>query len=216
MKKYLAEALGTFVLVLCGTGAIVVDGHTNGALGGFVISLAFGLAVTTMIKVFGTVSGSHINPAVTMALWYHGSFPGKKVAGFIAGQLAGAFAASAVLHLFFPDDKTLGATLPSVTNMQAFGIEVFLMFALMLVILLVSQTHTGIKNYPGIIIGMVVFLEAYFGGPFTGASMNPARSIAPAVVSGETDALWIYIAAPLAGAFLAVFFFERFRAKKTA
>ncbi len=156
-----------------------------------------------MIYTFGDVSGAHFNPSVTIAFAAARRFPWREVPGFIAAQLCGAFAASGLLRLLFPSDGTLGATLPAGPAMQSFILEVVLTFLLMLVILSVS---TGAKEKgitAGIAIGAVIGLEAMFAGPICGASMNPARSIAPAIVSGHLEHLWVYIAGPVLGALLA-------------
>ncbi len=204
MKKLLAEALGTFALVFAGTGAIIVNHASGGAIGHAGIALTFGLIVLAMIYSFGDVSGAHLNPAVTIAFAAARRFPWREVPGYGAAQLAGAVGASAFLRGLFPSDATLGATLPAGTATQSFALEVVLTFFLMLVILSVS---TGAKEKgatAGIAIGAVIALEAMFAGPICGASMNPARSIAPAVVSGHLAHLWIYLVGPMLGALLAI------------
>jgi aquaporin Z len=204
MKKYLSETLGTFALVFCGTGAIITNQISNGAVTHLGIAITFGLIVLAMIYAFGDKSGAHLNPAVTIAFWFAGRFPAKEILPFIISQLIGAFAASASLKLLFPEHETLGATLPSGSAFQSFVLEIILMFMLMLVIINVS---TGAKEKgitAGIAIGSVVLLEALFAGPISGASMNPARSIAPAIMSGNLQHLWVYIFAPLIGAIIAV------------
>ena len=204
MKKLFAESLGTFALVFAGTGAIVIDHASNGAITHAGVALTFGLIVLAMIYALGDVSGAHLNPAVTTAFAAAGRFSWRAVPGYIAAQLVGAFAASALLRGLFPADATLGATLPVGASGQSFILETVLTFLLMLVILSVS---TGAKEKgitAGIAIGAVIALEAMFAGPICGASMNPARSIAPAVVSGHLEHLWIYLAGPLLGALLAI------------
>lgn len=204
MKRLVAEFLGTFGLVFAGTGAIVVNSASNGAITHAGIALTFGLIVLAMIYTFGDVSGAHLNPAVTTGFAIARRFAWKEVPGYIVAQLAGAFAASALLLVLFPADEYLGATLPAGSQMQSFILEFMLTFLLMLVILSVS---TGAKEKgitAGIAIGAVIGLEAMFAGPICGASMNPARSIAPAIVSGHLQSLWIYILAPVGGAALAV------------
>jgi aquaporin NIP len=203
MKKLLAEFLGTFGLVFAGTGAIVIHAQT-GAVTHPGIALTFGLIVMTMIYCFGDVSGAHLNPAVTTAFAAARRLPWSEVPGYIAAQTLGAFAASGLLRLLFPADAKLGATLPAGPATQSFVLEIVLTFFLMLVILSVS---TGAKEKgitAGMAIGGVIALEAMFAGPICGASMNPARSLAPAVVSGQLEHLWIYFAGPLLGALLAV------------
>ena len=204
MKKLFAESLGTFALVFAGTGAIVIDHASNGAITHAGVALTFGLIVLAMIYALGDVSGAHFNPAVTTAFAAAGRFSWRAVPGYIAAQLTGAFAASALLRGLFPADAMLGATLPAGAASQSFILETVLTFLLMLVILSVS---TGAKEKgitAGIAIGAVIALEAMFAGPICGASMNPARSIAPAVVSGHFEHLWIYLAGPLLGALLAI------------
>jgi aquaporin NIP len=204
MKRVFAEFLGTFVLVFAGTGAIVVNEVTGGGIGHAGIALVFGLVVLAMIHAFGDVSGAHINPAVTIAFAAAGRFPWNEVPAYIAAQLAGAFAASGLLKYLFPASATLGATLPSGAVSQSFILEVVLTAILMLVILSVS---TGAKEKgitAGIAIGAVVGLEAMFAGPICGASMNPARSLAPAVMSGHFEHLWLYPVATVLGALIAI------------
>lgn len=204
MRPLAAEALGTFFLVFAGTGAIVVNDVSHGAITHVGIALTFGLVVLALIYTLGEVSGAHLNPAVTLGFVLARRFPLRSAAGYLLAQFAGAFAASICLRLLFPDHATLGATLPAGSALQAFVLEVILTFFLMFVILSVS---TGAKEKgitAGIAIGAVIALEALFAGPICGASMNPARSLAPALVAGRLDALWVYLLAPVAGACLAV------------
>jgi aquaporin NIP len=204
MKRLVAEFLGRFGLVFAGTGAIVVNNVSNGAITHVGIALTFGLVVLAMIYTFGDVSGAHLNPAVTTAFAVARRFSWKEVPGYIVAQLAGAFAASGLLRLLFPSDAKLGATLPTASASQSFILELVLTFILMLVILSVS---TGAKEKgitAGIAIGAVIGLEAMFAGPISGASMNPVRSLAPAIISGHLQSVWIYLLAPVAGAILAV------------
>ena len=203
-KKLLAEFLGTFGLIFAGTGAIIINHASNGAIGHPGIALTFGLIVLAMIYAFGDVSGAHLNPAVTTAFALARRFPWTEVLGYVMAQLAGAFAASGLLRLLFPADDKLGATLPAGPAMQSFVLEIVLTFLLMLVVLSVS---TGAKEKgitAGIAVGAVIALEAMFAGPICGASMNPVRSIAPAVISGHLEHLWLYLAGPVIGAWLAV------------
>lgn len=202
-KKYIAEFIGTFALVLIGTGAIVLNDEYNGIVTHLGISIAFGGIVTLMIFAFGKISGAHINPAVTIALWFSGRIHKKEVVPYIIAQLAGAFLASIFLFLAFPGHANLGATIPSVNLREAFIIEAFMTLVLVLVILNTLYKNRSLA-FSAIAIGGVVFLEAYFGGPYTGASMNPARSIAPAVISGNTATLWLYILSTILGASLSV------------
>jgi aquaporin NIP len=204
MKRLLAEFLGTFILVFTGTGAIVINHATNGVIGHAGIALVFGLVVMAMIYAFGDVSGAHLNPAVTIGFSIARRFPAKDIPGYLAAQLGGAFAASGMLRLLFPSDPRLGATLPTGSMTQSFILEIILTTILMLVILSVS---TGAKEKgvtAGIAIGAVIALEAMFAGPICGASMNPARSLAPAIVSGNFQHLWLYPLATILGALIAV------------
>jgi len=204
-KKCFAEFLGTFALVFAGTGAIVINDATGGAVSHVGIALTFGLVVLAMIYTVGDISGAHLNPSVTTAFWLSGRFPARSVLPYIVSQCLGAFAASGMLRLLFPFHSTLGATLPAGSNMQSFILELILTFLLMFVILNVS---TGAKEKgitAGIAVGAVIALEALFAGKICGASMNPARSLAPALVSGHLEHLWIYLVAPVFGACLAIF-----------
>ena len=203
MSKYLAEFLGTFALVFCGTGAIVINELTGGAVTHPGIAATFGLIVLAMIYSFGDVSGAHFNPAVTVGFWALRLFPAKEVAPYLGSQLAGGLVASLLLRLLFPASQNLGATLPAGSDWQSFVLEIVLTFLLMLVIIRVSQGAKETGLFAGIAIGSVVLLEAMFAGPICGASMNPARSLAPAVVSGNLAHLWIYLTAPMLGALLA-------------
>lgn len=205
MKKYFAEFIGTFALVFCGTGAIVINQETNGVITHAGIAITFGLIVAAMIYSLGDISGAHLNPAVTIAFWIAKHFPAKEILPYIFSQTFGAFLASVTLKLLFPFNQTLGATLPSGTPMQSFIFELILTFILMLVILQVAKGSKEQGMFAGIAIGSVVLLEAMFAGPICGASMNPIRSIAPAIVSGHMEHLWLYIVAPTLGAILSVF-----------
>jgi len=203
-RKLLAEGLGTFALVFAGTGAIVINAVSGGVITHAGIAITFGLIVLAMIYTFGDVSGAHLNPAVTIAFAAAGRFPWRSVPGYMMAQLSGAFAASGLIGFLFPNHPTLGATLPAGSAGQSFILEAVLTFILMLVILSVS---TGAKEKgitAGIAIGAVIGLEAMFAGPISGASMNPARSIAPAVMSGHLEHLWVYLAGPVMGALLAI------------
>jgi len=204
MKKYLSELIGTYGLVFCGTGAIIINDLSGGAVSHVGIAITFGLIVMAMIYAFGDISGAHINPAVTVAFWFSGRFPGRQVLPYIGAQTAGALLASATLLLLFPGHAGLGATLPAGSSGQAFVLEIILTFFLMLVIINVAtgSKETGIMA--GIAIGATVLLEALFAGPISGASMNPARSLAPALLSGQLHHAWIYLSAPVIGAALAI------------
>lgn len=204
MKRYVAEAFGTFSLVFAGTGAVIVNDLSGGSVTHVGIAVTFGLVVMSMVYAVGRVSGAHINPAVTIGLWAARRFNGRDVTPYVVSQLVGAGVASGLLRLMFPEHPNLGATLPSGPLWQSFVLEIVLTSALMFVILGVSGTGARSGLGAGLAIGGVVALGALWGGPISGASMNPARSIAPAVVSGELTALWIYLLAPCAGGLLAI------------
>jgi aquaporin NIP len=203
IRKTVAEAFGTFALVFAGTGAIVVD-QTFGGVTHVGVALTFGLVVLAMIYTVGDVSGAHLNPAVTLGFAAAGRFRFADAPAYIVSQCVGALAASAALRALFPSHATLGATRPAGEVWQSFVFEVLLTLLLMVVILRVS---TGAKEKgitAGIAVGAVIGLEALFAGPVCGASMNPVRSLAPSVVSGRLDDLWIYLVAPTLGALAAV------------
>lgn len=204
LKPLLAEFIGTFALVFAGTGAIVINDVSNGGITHVGIALTFGLVVLAMVYAVGDISGAHLNPAVTSGFWLSGRFSSRLVFPFILSQCLGALTASGTLHFLFPAHPTLGITLPAGSDTQSFVLEFILTFLLMFVILNVS---TGAKEKgitAGIAVGAVIALEAMFAGKICGASMNPARSLAPALVSGHLAHLWIYLTAPFAGAALAV------------
>jgi aquaporin Z len=204
MKKYIAEFIGTFSMIFCGTGAMTINEVTGGTVTHVGIAFTWGLIVMAMIYAFGETSGAHFNPAVSMAFAYAKKFSWKEVPKYIIAQVLGAFLASLILWVLFPASETLGATIPTVDVWRAFILEFLLTFFLMVVIINVSTGSKEIGVVAGIAIGGVVLLEAMFAGPITNASMNPARSIAPAIVSGNLQHLWMYIFAPILGALLAV------------
>ncbi len=204
MRPYFAEAIGTFALVFIGCGAIVVNDLSNGVIGHGGIAAAFGLVVMAMIYAVGDTSGAHFNPAVTLAFWLSKRLPGKTVAPYLIAQCLGASLASSLWRLLAPTHETLGATLPATELWQVFLLEVVLSFFLMFVILNVA---TGAKEkglMAGVAIGATVAMCALVGGPLTGASMNPARSLGPALFSGQLTHLWLYLTAPFIGAAMAV------------
>ena len=204
MKKYISEFIGTFSMIFCGTGAMTVNEVTGGEVTHVGIAITWGLIVMAMIYAFGETSGAHFNPAVTIAFAFAKKFAWKEVPKYIIAQILGAFAASLVLWFLFPTSETLGATIPTVDVWRAFVFELLLTFFLMVVIINVSTGSKEMGIIAGIAIGGVVLLEAMFAGPITNASMNPARSIAPNIVSGNIEGLWLYILAPIIGAILAV------------
>jgi aquaporin Z len=199
----LAEALGTAVLLIFGTGAAVVNEQTH-ALGHGGVAAAFGLVVLVLIQTLGPVSGAHVNPAVTIGFWAAGRFPGRRVMPYVLAQLAGALVGSGLVKQLAADGSALGATLPAHGPAQALAIETFLTFWLMLVILRVASGAREQGLLAGLTISATVGLEALVAGPLSGASMNPARSLAPALVSGHWANAWVYVVAPVAGALLAV------------
>jgi aquaporin NIP len=204
MRKCFAEALGTFGLVFAGTGAIVVDQTSGGAVTHVGVALTFGLIVMAMIYAFGDISGAHINPAVTLGFAVAGRLPARRVLPYMLAQTLGAIAASLLLRILFPASPMLGTTLPAGSAAQSLVLEIVLTFFLMLVILQMSSGPRESGLMAGIAIGGVVGLEALFAGPICGASMNPARSLAPALVSGHFTSLWLYLVGPVIGSILAV------------
>ena len=202
-NRYIAEALGTFALIFAGCGAIVVNDTFDGVLGHVGVCLVFGLVVMAMIYSVGNISGAHINPAVTLGFLFAGRFKRRDVLPYIGSQLLGAVGAAIVLRLLFPDHPNLGATLVNVSPLRAFAMEAILSFLLMFVILNISTGHQEKGIMAGVAVGGTVAFEALLGGPMTGASMNPARSLGPALVSVQLDSIWIYVAAPILGMFLA-------------
>lgn len=203
-RRLVAELFGTFALVFAGTGAIVVNAVSGGQVTHVGVSLTFGLIVLAMVYAVGDVSGAHLNPAVSIGFAVAGRFPAREVVPYVLAQCAGAFLASGAIRFLFPDHPNLGATLPAGTAAQSFVLEVILTLILMFVALSVA---TGAKErglLAGVAVGGVVALEALFAGSICGASMNPARSLAPAVMSGLLEHLWVYLAAPTLGACLAV------------
>lgn len=202
MKSLLAEFAGTFALVLVGTGSIVLDEERMLALGALGIGLAFGGIVCLLILLLGRSSGAHLNPAVTAGFALAGLFPLARVPQYLIAQFSGAVAASLVLAFAFPSHPKLGASLPSGFVSDAFAMELLLTAILMGIILTFSQGPAILQSFTAVAVGLTVFLEAWLAGPFCGASMNPARSLAPAVVSGATQHLWVYVTATTAGALL--------------
>ena len=200
MRKLAAELLGTFALVFAGTGAIVINDVTGGTVSHVGIALTFGLIVLAMVYAVGDVSGAHLNPAVTLGFFAARRFEGRWVALYIASQCAGALLASLALRLMFPTNATLGATRPAGGALQSFVLEAVLTFLLMFVILSVSTGSKEKGVLAGVAVGSVIALEALFAGPISGASMNPARSLAPALVSLRLEGLWLYLTAPALGA----------------
>jgi aquaporin Z len=205
LRACFAEFLATALLIGFGCGAIVVDGTMGHPIGHGGVAMAFGLAVMILIYTFGAESGAHANPAVTIGFWLAKRFPGKQVPAYLIAQLTGALTAVLLLWLLLPPHATLGATIPSGTWWQSFVLEIILTFILMLVILQVATGAKEIGIVAAIAIGGTVALEALVAGPICGASMNPARSLAPALIAGIVEHQWLYLVAPIIGAALAVF-----------
>ena len=203
-RSYISEALGTFTLVFCGTAAMAVNDVTQGAVTHVGIGITWGFIVIAMIYAFGEISGAHLNPAVTIAFAYAKKFPWKQVPKYIIAQFIGAILASLLVWFLFPESENLGGTYTILPPFKAFILEYLLTFFLMLVIINVSTGSKETGMMAGIAIGGVVMLEALFAGPMTNASMNPIRSLAPAIVSMKFDNLWLYLTAPILGAITAV------------
>jgi len=206
MKKYYAESIGTFAMVFCGCGAMTINEITNGSITHVGVAITWGLIVMSMIYSFGEISGAHFNPAVTFGFAYAKKFPWKEVPKYIIAQAIGAFLACFILFFLFPESETLGSTFPadSFEPHKAFVLELILTFFLMVVIINVSTGSKETGTMAAIAVGSVILLEAMFAGPMTKASMNPIRSLAPALVSGNLQHLWLYLTAPFVGAFLAI------------
>jgi len=197
-RALVAEAIGTFALVFAGCGAVMVDAKTH-ALGHVGVALTFGLVIMVMIYAVGHVSGAHFNGAVTFAFALTRHFPWPRAVGYWAAQLLGAIAAAALLRVSLGDVAHVGATLPSGSQGQSFLWELVLSAFLMFVVLAVATDTRAVGEAAAIAIGGTIGLDAMFGGPISGASMNPIRSIGPALVSGDLHALWLYIVAPIVG-----------------
>ena len=210
-RALVAEAIGTFALVFAGCGAIMVDAKT-GALGHVGVAISFGLVIMVMIYAVGHVSGAHFNPAVTFSFALARHFPRWQIVPYWAAQLLGAVIAAAILRGSLGDVAHVGATLPSGSDGQAFLWEAVLSFFLMFVIMAVATDARAVGEAAAIAVGGTVGLDAMFGGPITGASMNPARSLGPGVVSGDLHAIWVYLLAPIVGASLAALTYAFLRA----
>lgn len=210
-----AEALGTFALVFFGCGAIVVDAE-RGGLGHGGISLAFGLVVMAMVYALGHVSGAHINPAVSIALASRGRFPWSSVPGYLAAQISGAVLAALVLRGSLGNVAALGATQPSGSVGQSFVWECVLTATLLVVIVSVATDARAVAGVAAVAIGGTIALAALVGGPISGASLNPARSLGPALVSGELSSLWIYLAAPVLGGLAGAAAYDALRSRDSS
>lgn len=206
MKAYIAESIGTFAMIFCGCGAIAINEITGGAITHPGVAITWGLIVMAMIYAFGDISGAHFNPAVTIGFAYAKKFPWKEVPKYFISQFIGGLLACAILWILFPSSETLGSSLPAegFAPYKAFILELILTFFLMVVIINVSTGSKEIGTMAAIAVGGVILLEAMFAGPMTKASMNPVRSLAPALVSGNLQHLWLYLTAPVIGALLAI------------
>lgn len=210
MREHLAEALGTFGLVLFGCGAIAVEGR-DGGLGHTGIALAFGLVVAVMIYALGHISGAHLNPAVSVGFAVGRHFPWSRAATYGAAQVTGAVAAAVVLRATLGAEADLGVTQPSGSELQSLAWETMLAFFLMLVVTAVATDTRAVGEAAALAIGGTVALGALVGGPISGASMNPARSLGPAIVSADLTAAWVYIAGPVVGAVAAALVYRYLR-----
>ena len=209
-KQWIAEFIGTFSMVFCGTAAMSVNEVTQGGIGHPGVAITWGLIVMAMIYAFGDISGAHFNPAVTIGFAFAKKFPWKRVPSYVLIQIVAAIADSYLVSYLFPASETLGATIPTVDYTRAFVLEFLLTFFLMVTIINVSTGSKEIGPIAGIAIGGVVLLEAMFAGPLTNASMNPARSLGPALVGNHWEPMWLYLTAPFAGMLLAVIAFRLF------
>ena len=209
-----AEFVGTFALVFAGCGAVMVDAKTQ-ALGHVGVAISFGLVIMVMIYAVGHISGAHFNPAVSFAFALSRHFPWPRLLGYSVAQVLGAICAAAILRGSLGDVAHVGATLPSGSQGQSFLWELVLSFFLMFVIMAVATDTRAVGEAAAIAIGGTVALDAMFGGPISGASMNPARSLGPALVSGELHALWLYLLAPLLGASLGALTYQFVRGEPT-
>jgi aquaporin NIP len=214
-RSLLAEAIGTFALVFAGCGAIMVDAKTH-ALGHVGVAISFGLVIMVMIYAVGHISGAHFNPAVTLAFATSRHFPAVRVPTYWGAQLTGALAAALVLRGSLGNVAHVGATLPAGSSGQAFLWEAVLTFFLMFVIMAVATDTRAVGEAAAIAIGATVGLDAMFGGPITGASMNPARSLGPAIAAGDFTSIWVYLIAPPVGAVVAAATYQFLRAGPVA
>jgi aquaporin NIP len=211
VRRCVAEAIGTFFLVLIGPGAVMVDAYSGGALGHVGVALSFAFVVTAMIYALGHISGAHINPAVTVAFAAVRRFPRGDVLPYVIAQCAGAAAASLLARCALGPVGGLGATVPAVPVATAFGVEWVLSFGLMLVVMAVATDPRAAGGFAGIAVGLTVGFEAMAGGPLTGASMNPARSLGPALAGGGWAGHWLYWLAPLTAMVAAAWLYEWLR-----
>jgi aquaporin NIP len=214
IKRGVAEAIGTFGIVFLGCGAIMVAERFPGAISPAAISVVFGLVVTAMIYTLGHISGAHFNPAVTLAFAVTRHFPFRSVLLYWVAQCMGSLLAMGLLFLMLPHGVGYGETVPHVPLLQAFLWEVILTFILMFVVMGVAKDTRAVGTLAGVVIGATVMVTAFVGGPITGDSMNPARSLGPAIASGRVDVLWLYILAPMVGAILGALVYQWVRGER--
>jgi MIP family channel proteins len=201
--------------VLAGCGAVMVNTQT-GALGHIGVAFTFGMAILTMIAAVGHISGGHFNPAVTIAFAITRHLPWRDVLFYVIGQFIGAILAALTLRVLIGDVASLGTTLPSGTALQSFGVEILLTATLMFVIISVATDTRAVGAPAALAIGFTILLDALWGGPISGASMNPARSLGPALVSGVLTDQWVYLLAPIIGAALGGLLYQWLRQEKPA
>ena len=204
MKRFTSELIGTFAMIFFGCGAMAVNEVNEGILTHPGVAIVWGLVVMVMIYAFAEISGAHFNPAVTVAFAFAKKFKWREVPAYITAQLVGAIMACVFLKYLFPESVYIGATIPTITPIKAFLLEFILTYFLILVIINVSTGSKEIGPIAGIAIGSVILLEAMFAGPLTKASMNPTRSLAPALVTGNLSHIWLYLSAPFVGGVFAV------------
>lgn len=215
LRRAVAEMVGTYALVTAGCGAIMVNSQT-GSLGHVGVALTFGLIILAMIAALGHISGAHFNPSVTIAFALTRHFPWRDVVWYVSGQMLGAVLGAITLRLLFGDIAHLGATMPAGSVWQSFGLEILLTAMLMLVIISVATDTRAVGTPAAIAIGFTVALDALWGGPISGASMNPARSLAPALVAGLWNDQWIYVVAPVIGAGIGAVLYQFLRGENEA
>lgn len=213
LRAYAAEALGTFALIFAGTGSIVVDSISGGQISALGVGLVFGLTVGVVVCAIGHVSGAHINPAVSVAFTLARHLPGRRLPGYLTSQLAGALAASALVRLLFGNVAHLGATVPSGSPYQSLGIEVVLTAFLMFVVMAVATDARVNSVLAPYAVGGTVATASILAGPVSGGSLNPARSLAPALWSGTWDHQWVYLLGPVTGAVLGAVLYQLVRAE---
>ncbi|KAG0592133.1 hypothetical protein KC19_1G227800 [Ceratodon purpureus] len=215
VQKVVAEVISTFILVFTGCGAAMVNTISDGKVTPVGISLVFGLVVTIMIYAVGHISGAHMNPAVTLAFAVARHFPWTQVPLYIGAQCGGSIMASFTLRWILHPAASEGATLPAGSDVQSFLLEIVITFILMFVVAAVATDTRACGELAGIAVGSAVALNALMAGPISGASMNPARSLGPAVASGNYRAIWVYITGPIIGSVLGMMAYNSIRLPDT-